>query len=459
MSVLRSINPATGEVFGTVEEDSVHQVAEKLADAAAAVARLGDLGVEGRAELMRAAADLLESDADAVAELITAEMGKPLAQAHAEIAKSAHTMRFYAENGAAFLRGRELTDPSAVGASAARTRLEPFGVVLAVMPWNYPVWQVVRFAAPALMAGNAGLLKHASNVPQVARYLGALFVRAGWPVGSFNTLMIGSSRVEPVIRDPRVAAVTLTGSEGAGRSIGAAAGDSLKKVVLELGGSDPFVIMPSADLDAAVDVAVTARTTNSGQACINAKRFIVHEDVFHKFTSLFARRMEALVVGDPVLEGTDVGPLATQSGRGDVEALVDDAKAHGATILVGGETPAGPGWYYPPTVIADLTREMRLWAEEAFGPVASLYKVGSIDEALAVANDPEFGLGSAFWSRDDAEIDRAERELEAGAVFVNGMTVSHPELPFGGTKRSGFGRELSIEGIREFCNLKTVWVA
>jgi succinate-semialdehyde dehydrogenase/glutarate-semialdehyde dehydrogenase len=319
---------------------------------------------------------------------------------------------------------------------------------------------VVRFAAPALMAGNAGLLKHASNVPQSAIYIGELFVRAGFPEGSFATLLIGSSRVADVIRDRRVAAVTLTGSETAGRSIGSTAGDVLKKAVLELGGSDPFIVMPSADLAAAVDIAVRARTTNNGQACINAKRFIVHEQIFDAFAAAFAERMNALVIGDPADTGTDIGPLATDGGRRDLESLVDDARDKGARILAGGaRAEGGDGWFYPPTVIAGITRDMRLWSEEAFGPVASLYTVSSLDEALAVANESEFGLGSAFWSTDQEEIDRVVRDIEAGAVFVNGMTISYAELPFGGVKRSGYGRELSLEGIREFCNLKTVWVA
>ncbi|ALJ21749.1 aldehyde dehydrogenase family protein [Microbacterium sp. No. 7] len=460
MAAIRSINPSTGLERAVYEEDSDAVVEQRLAAAAAAVPALAALGWDRRAELMRAAADLLESEIDDVADLITAEMGKPIAQSRAEVAKSASSMRYYADNAREFLTGRELDDPSVVGASAARTRFDPLGVVLAVMPWNYPIWQVVRFAAPALMAGNAGILKHASNVPQSAVYIGELFTRAGFPEGAFATLLIGSRRVEAVIRDPRVAAVTLTGSEGAGRSIGATAGDVLKKAVLELGGSDPFIVMPSADLEAAVETAVKARTTNNGQACINAKRFIVHDDVYDEFARRFAQAMDALVVGDPADPTVDVGPLATESGRSDIEELVEDARAKGAAILVGGRRSDIPvGWFYEPTVIADLTRDMRLYSEEAFGPVASLYRAASFDEAVAIANESEFGLGSAFWSNDPEEIARAEREIEAGAVFVNGMTISYAQLPFGGIKRSGYGRELSKEGIREFCNLKTVWVA
>jgi succinate-semialdehyde dehydrogenase/glutarate-semialdehyde dehydrogenase len=456
---IRSINPATGAELGVFEEDDDSAVEAKLAAASAAVPALAEAGWEARATWMRAAADLLDAEAEEVAAAVTAEMGKPIAQARQEVAKSARAMRFYADNAEGFLAPRWLDDPGAVGASSAGARYEPLGVVLAVMPWNYPIWQVVRFAAPALMAGNAGLLKHASIVPKSALYLGELFTRAGFPAGSFATLLVGSSRVEAVVRDPRIAAVTLTGSEGAGRAVARAAGDVLKKVVLELGGSDPFIVMPSADLDAAVSTAVSARTSNNGQACINAKRFIVHEEVYDAFAAAFAERMSALVLGDPADESTQIGPLASESGRRDIEELVDDARARGADILAGGERAEGDGWFYPPTVVAGITPEMRLFAEEAFGPVASLYRVSSLDDALEIANVLDFGLGSAFWSRDAAEIDAAIGGIESGAVFINGMTISYPELPFGGIKRSGFGRELSAEGIREFCNLKTVWVA
>jgi succinate-semialdehyde dehydrogenase/glutarate-semialdehyde dehydrogenase len=460
MAVIRSINPSSGAQLAVFEEDSDEFVESRIAAASAAVPLLGELGFAGRAELMRAAADLLESEADEISVIITAEMGKPIAQARAEVAKSAYAMRFYADNAETFLTGRELDDPAAVSASSARTSFEAMGVVLAVMPWNYPVWQVVRFAAPALMAGNAGLLKHASNVPQAAVYIGELFTRAGFPQGAFSTLLIAARRVEMVIRDPRIAAVTLTGSEGAGRSVGAAAGSVLKKAVLELGGSDPFIVMPSARLEAAVETAVKARTSNNGQACINAKRFIIHEDVYDQFSALFAEQMAALVIGDPADASTEIGPLATESGLRELEELVEDARNKGASIVTGGHrNDVGKGWYYTPTVIAGITADMRLYEEEAFGPVASMYKVGSLEEALVVANDSPYGLGSAFWSNDAAEISLAERGIESGAVFVNGMTISYPELPFGGVKRSGFGRELSVEGIREFCNLKTIWVA
>ncbi|MGP3534369.1 aldehyde dehydrogenase family protein [Microbacterium sp. RD1] len=459
MPTIRSVNPATGAELATFEEDDDATVEAKLAAASAAVPLLAEAGWDARAGWMRAAAELLDADTDELAAVITAEMGKPLAQSRAEVAKSARAMRFYADHAEEFLAPQSLADPSAVGASYAGARYEPLGVVLAVMPWNYPIWQVIRFAAPALMAGNAGLLKHAAIVPRSALYLGELFARAGFPDGSFATLLIGSSRVDAVVRDPRVAAVTLTGSEGAGRAVARAAGDVLKKVVLELGGSDPFLVMPSADLEAAVATAVTARTSNNGQACINAKRFVVHEEVYDDFARAFAERMRALAIGDPTDESTQIGPLASESGLRDIEGLVTDAREKGAEILAGGERLEREGYFYPPTVVAGITEDMRLYGEEAFGPVASLYRVASLDEALQLANALDFGLGSAFWSRDADEIDAAVSGIESGAVFINGMTISYPELPFGGIKRSGFGRELSAEGIREFCNLKTVWIA
>jgi succinate-semialdehyde dehydrogenase/glutarate-semialdehyde dehydrogenase len=329
--------------------------------------------------------------------------------------------------------------------------------VLAVMPWNFPLWQVIRFAAPALLAGNVGLLKHASNVPQTALYLEDLFHRAGFPEGAFQTLLVGSGAIEEILRDERVKAATLTGSEPAGRAVASVAGDMVKKTVLELGGSDPYVVMPSADVDRAAQIAVTARVQNNGQSCIAAKRFIVHTDVFDAFTERFVAGMKALTVGDPLEEETEVGPLASEAGRSDLEELVDDAVESGATVLCGGERPDGPGWFYPPTVLTDLTREMRIHREEAFGPVATLYRVADLDEAVLLANDTPFGLSSSVWTRDEAEVERFVRDLEAGGVFFNGMTASHPAFPFGGVKRSGYGRELSGHGIREFCNITTVW--
>jgi succinate-semialdehyde dehydrogenase/glutarate-semialdehyde dehydrogenase len=331
--------------------------------------------------------------------------------------------------------------------------------VLAVMPWNFPFWQVFRFAAPALMAGNVGLLKHASNVPQCALAIAEVFERAGMPAGAFQTLLVGPERVAELIRDPRIAAVTLTGSEGAGVSVGGAAGAQIKKAVLELGGSDPFVVLPSADVAAAASTAVKARTINNGQSCIAAKRFIVHADVHDEFVERFVDGMAALVVGDPLDPKTDIGPLATRKIRDDLADQVARSMAAGAHVLLGGTVQDGPGNYYPPTVLGDPPAGSPARDEEIFGPVASVFRVASLDEAIALANHPTFGLGAAVWTRDEAEIQRLARELEAGSVFVNGMVKSDPRLPFGGVKRSGFGRELAEFGIREFVNVKTVWIA
>jgi succinate-semialdehyde dehydrogenase/glutarate-semialdehyde dehydrogenase len=456
---IATVNPTTGETVETFQAHDSAEVEHRIAQAAEAALALRDTTNRQRAEWMNASADILEADVERAARMITLEMGKPITQARAEVLKCAKNMRFYAEHAGAFLADEALSDPSAVSASAAGTVWQPLGVVLAVMPWNYPLWQVIRFAAPALMAGNTGLLKHASNVPQSALYLDDLFEKGGFPRGSFRTLLIGSAEVAAVIEDDRVKAVTLTGSEPAGRSVASTAGQKIKKAVLELGGSDPFVVMPSADLDAASTAAVKARISNNGQSCIAGKRFIVHADVYEAFVELFVAKMNALVVGDPMDEATDVGPLATESGRNDVAELVDDAVAKGAQVLTGGAAPQRPGWFYSPTVLAGLADDMRVVMEETFGPVASLYKVADRDEAMRVANQTRFGLSSAVWSNDAAEQDWFIRHLDAGAVFLNGMTVSYPELPFGGVKDSGYGRELAAAGIREFCNLKTIWRA
>ncbi|MDT5196286.1 MAG: succinate-semialdehyde dehydrogenase / glutarate-semialdehyde dehydrogenase [Mycobacterium sp.] len=456
---IATINPATGETVETFEPHDDAEVARRIAEAAGAANALRDTTFNQRAEWMNATADILEADVEHAARMLTLEMGKPIGQARAEVLKCAKNMRFYAEHAESFLADEPLADPSTVSASQAWTVWQPLGVVLAVMPWNYPLWQVIRFAAPALMAGNSGLLKHASNVPQSALYLDELFEKGGFPTGSFRTLLIGSAGVEAVISDDRVKAVTLTGSEPAGRSVASTAGGQIKKAVLELGGSDPFIVMPSADLDEASTVAVKARISNNGQSCIAGKRFIVHTDIYEEFARLFVARMNALVIGDPMDEATDVGPLATASGRDDLAELVDDAVAKGAQVLTGGGAPDGAGWFYSPTVLAGLTDEMRVVMEETFGPVASLYRVADRDEAARVANQTTFGLSSAVWSNEAAEQDWFIGHLDAGAVFLNGMTVSYPELPFGGVKDSGYGRELAAAGIREFCNLKTVWKA
>lgn len=455
---IATINPATGRTEREFAPHTAEEVEARIARAASAFRALADTTFDERAQWMRESARLLDADVDELAALITTEMGKPITASRAEVQKCARSMRFYADRAEEFLRDQPLADAGAVGASRAFTTWQPLGVVLAVMPWNYPLWQVIRFAGPALMAGNTGVLKHASNVPQSALYLDTLFERGGFPVGSFGTLLIGSREVAAVIEDPRIVAVTLTGSEPAGRAVAATAAAQVKKSVLELGGSDPFIVLPSADLDAAVKTAVTARIANNGQSCIAGKRFIVHTDIYDRFAHDFAAAMEALRVGDPSDEATEVGPLASAAGVEELVALVDDALAQGAVALTGGKALEGPGWFYPPTVITDITEQMRLYHEEAFGPVASLYRVQDIDEAIELANATDFGLSSAAWTNDPEEQRKLVREIQAGAVFINGMTASHPELPFGGIKNSGFGRELAADGIREFCNLKTVWV-
>ncbi|MET9827181.1 MULTISPECIES: NADP-dependent succinic semialdehyde dehydrogenase [unclassified Streptomyces] len=456
---IATVNPANGETLRTYESMGEEEIERRLELAEATFRTYRTTGFYERAGLMRRAADLLEADQKEIGRVITTEMGKPVKQARAEAAKCAKAMRWYADHAAELLADEEPADADVKdsGASRALVRYRPLGPVLAVMPWNFPLWQVIRFAAPALMAGNVGLLKHASNVPQTALYLEDLFHRAGFPEGCFQTLLIGSAQVDDVLRDERVRAATLTGSEPAGRAVASTAGEMIKKTVLELGGSDPFVVMPSADVDRAAEVAVTARTQNAGQSCIAAKRFIVHTDVYDAFAERFAEGMRALTVGDPMEEATDVGPLSSEQGLNDVVELVDDAVRGGATVLCGGERPDGPGWYYPPTVLAGITREMRIHREEAFGPVATLYRAADLDEAVLIANDTDFGLSSNVWTRDDADVDRFVRDLEAGGVYVNGMTASHPAFPFGGVKRSGYGRELSGHGIREFCNITTVW--
>ncbi|MFI0039275.1 NADP-dependent succinic semialdehyde dehydrogenase [Streptomyces mutabilis] len=456
---IATVNPANGETLRTYEAMGEEEIERRLQLAEATFRTYRTTAFDERSRLMHRAADLLEADREEIGKVITTEMGKPVKQARAEAAKCAKAMRWYADHAAELLADEEPaeSDVKDSGASRALVRYRPLGPVLAVMPWNFPLWQVVRFAAPALMAGNVGLLKHASNVPQTALYLEDLFHRAGFPEGCFQTLLIGSAAVDNILRDERVRAATLTGSEPAGRAVASTAGEMIKKTVLELGGSDPFVVMPSADVDRAAEVAVTARTQNAGQSCIAAKRFIVHTDVYDAFVARFTEGMKALKVGDPMDEETEVGPLSSEQGVEDLVELVDDAVRGGAEVLCGGERPDGPGWYYPPTVLAGVTRDMRIHREEAFGPVATLYRAADLDEAVLIANDTDFGLSSNVWTRDDADVDRFVRDLEAGGVYVNGMTASHPAFPFGGVKRSGYGRELSGHGIREFCNITTVW--
>ncbi|MCJ1676061.1 NADP-dependent succinic semialdehyde dehydrogenase [Streptomyces sp. APSN-46.1] len=460
---IATVNPATGETVRTYDPLGADDIERCLAEAARAFGSYRTTGFAERAALLKRAADLLETEGEDIARTMTIEMGKPLAAARAEAAKCVKAMRWYADHAESLLADERPAEADVrdSGASAVRAHYRPLGVILAVMPWNFPLWQVMRFAAPALMAGNVGLLKHASNVPQTALYLGGLFERAGYPRGCFQTLLIGSGAVESVLRDPRVAAATLTGSEPAGRAVASVAGDEVKKTVLELGGSDPFVVMPSADIERAAKTAVTARVQNNGQSCIAAKRFIVHTDVYDAFAERFSAGMAALSVGDPLLDSTEVGPLATEQGRADLEELVEDAVRGGATVLCGGRRPPGleRGWFYEPTVLADVSSEMRVDQEETFGPVATLYRVADLDEAVRRANHTPFGLSSNVWTRSDEDVERFVRDLQAGGIYINGMTASHPALPFGGVKRSGYGRELSGHGIREFCNVTTVWRA
>ncbi len=454
MATMTSVNPATGEVLGRFDEISDGEVEARIARAAQAFASWRRRPFADRAALVRRAADVLEERKQRWARTMTLEMGKTFRSAVAEAEKCARVCRFYADEAERFLADEE------VKASATRSfvRFLPLGPVLAVMPWNFPFWQVFRFAAPALMAGNVALLKHASNVPQCALAIEEVFRLAGFPDGVFQTLLVGSSRVAAIVEDTRVAAVTLTGSEAAGAAVASAAGKAIKKTVLELGGSDPFVVMPSASFEPAVKTAVAARTINNGQSCIAAKRFVVHDAVHDRFERELVSRMAALVVGDPMDPATDVGPLATAGELEKLRRQVDAAVRDGAKLLLGGKPQGGKGFYYPPTVLAGLPRTSAVCREETFGPVAMLFRVSSVDEAIAVANDVPFGLGSSVWTNDEAERRRFVDEIVAGATFVNAMVASDPRLPFGGVKRSGYGRELAREGIREFVNVKTVVV-
>jgi len=451
---IATTNPATGETLETFEPLSPAELDARLECAAQAYQRHRRTSFAERARMMLRAAEILESEKDRFGRIMVTEMGKPLQAARDEAAKSAAGCRYYAENAERFLAD-EVVETSA---QRSLVKYQPIGPVLAVMPWNFPFWQVFRFAAPALMAGNVGLLKHASNVPRCALAIEDIFRRAGFPEGVFQTLLLETAQVPSVIEDFRVAAVTLTGSIGAGASVASTAGKAIKKSVLELGGSDPFIVMPSADLDLAVRTAVKARVINNGQSCIAAKRFIVHQSVAEQFERRFVEGMRALKVGDPMDLATEVGPLATEGQARTIEDQVRRAVEAGARLLTGGNRLDQPGWYYAPTALTGITADSPAYRDEVFGPVAMLFRVPDLDEAIRLANDVPFGLGASAWTGDEEERQRFVDELDAGMVFINAMVASDPRLPFGGVKESGYGRELGLFGIREFLNIKTVWV-
>ena len=448
---IQSINPATGKLIRTFDSLTEEGIAEKINLAHEAARTYPSVPLEHRALCMRKLASILEDETADLARTITIEMGKPLHAAEQEVLKCATACRYYADNAA-----RILTPEPIQTENHSYVRWDPLGVILAVMPWNFPFWLVFRFLAPALMAGNVGLLKHASNVPQCALDIESLVRRAGFPRGTFQALLIESKQVERVLADPRIAAVTLTGSEPAGRAIAAQAGWLIKKSVLELGGSDPFIVLPSADVNVAVETAVRARLVNSGQSCIAAKRFVVHESIYDAFETRFVSIMDSMKIGDPMKEDTDIGPLATQKIAEELETQVQTALKEGARVLTGGERMLGDGFYFEPTVLTNIPRTSPVYREELFGPVAMLFPARDLDEAIEIANDTPFGLAASAWTRDPAEQQRLVSELQCGAVFINAMVASDPRLPFGGIKHSGYGRELSAAGMREFLNAKTV---
>lgn len=451
---IATINPATGQTIKTFEALTNAEVDQKIQRASETFRAFRKLSFADRARMMNCAAEILEREKESLARLMTLEMGKTFRSAVDEAVKCAWACRYYAEHAQKFLAD----EPVATPASRSFIRYQPLGVILVVMPWNYPFWQVFRFIAPGLMAGNVGLLKHASNVPQCALKIEEILLQAGFPEGAFQTLLIGSDKVDRILDDPRVEAATLTGSEGAGIQVGSGAAKRIKKVVLELGGSDPFIVMPSANLDEAVAVGIKARVINNGQSCIAAKRFIVADSIADKFQRAFVAQMQNLKLGDPFDEKTDVGPLANAEAVTSLHADVCKTVQGGAKVLTGGQPAERAGSFYLPTVLTDIPKDSPAYREELFGPVASIFRVKNMEEAIQVANDSRFGLGASAWTNDKAEQERFINELEAGMVFINQMVASDPRVPFGGVKRSGYGRELSTYGIREFTNVKTVWV-
>ena len=452
---IASINPTTGEKLNEFRAFNDAEIEKRMERAEHAFRHYRRSRSSERAELIMAAAALLLQEKERLARIITLEMGKLLRDSAAEIEKCARGCRFYAENAARFLED----EPAQTDAARSYVRYEPMGPVLAIMPWNFPFWQVFRFAAPALMAGNVGLLKHAANVPQCALAIEEIFCRAGFDEGVFQTLLIEAGQVEKLIVDPRIKAITLTGSEKAGSAVASTAGREIKKAVLELGGSDAFIVMPSADFEQALTTAVKARTINTGQSCIAAKRFFIADQIYDDFLNGFADRMRSLKLGDPLDETTEIGPLATEQILNGVHEQVQKSIALGAKLLTGGNRFAGPGFFYEPTVLVDVPRKAPAFREEVFGPVASVLRVRDADDAVELANDSTFGLGASAWTNDRAEQELFASELEGGMVFINAMVASDPRLPFGGVKRSGFGRELGAHGIREFTNIKTIWIS
>ncbi len=452
--MIASINPANNELLKRFEELTDAEVDKKIGIAMEAYRRHRKTSFAERSKCMARSAEILEQQTDRFARTMTLEMGKTLDSARAEAKKCATACRYYAENAERFLADEEVK----TNATRSFIHYQPIGPVLAVMPWNFPFWQVFRFAAPNLMAGNVGLLKHSSNVPQCALAIEEIFREAGFPEGVFQTLLIGSDKVARVLDDPRVVAATLTGSTPAGSKVASQSGKRIKKTVLELGGSDPFIVMPSADMNEASTVAVKARCINNGQSCIAAKRFIVAKPIAEEFTKRFVEGMRSLKVGDPMLPETEVGPLATPQIRDDIEKQVAELVKAGAKVLTGGKKIAGPGNFYEPTVVTHVNLGLPAYYEEIFGPVAMLFVVEDLDEAIRLGNDTPFGLGASLWSNDEAEKKKFIDEIEAGMAFVNGMVASDPRIPFGGVKESGYGRELGVYGLREFMNAKTVWV-
>jgi succinate-semialdehyde dehydrogenase / glutarate-semialdehyde dehydrogenase len=451
---IATTNPATGKLVKSFEPLTPEQIEHKIQLATSAFQMHRRTSFAERARLMLRVAEILEQEKEECGRLMTLEMGKTLRSAVGETVKCASGCRYYAENAERFLADEVVE----TGAKRSFIRYLPLGPILAVMPWNFPFWQVFRFAAPALMAGNVGLLKHASNVPQCALKIEEIIRRAGFPEEVFQTLLIGSGPVDGILNDPRVAAATLTGSEQAGIQVGVSAAKRIKKVVLELGGSDPFIVMPSADLDAAVAAAVEGRVQNNGQSCIAAKRFIVAESIAEEFERKFVSRMQELRVGDPFDVNTQLGPLASADAVTSLDADVKKTIAAGARVLTGGSPLQRPGNFYAPTVLTDIPKDSPAYREEFFGPVASIFRVKTLDQAIQIANDSRFGLGASAWTKDPTETERFINELEAGMVFLNKMVASDPRIPFGGVKQSGHGRELGVLGIREFVNIKTVWL-